>query len=239
MADLKDGLLQLLKVQEVDKEIGALEEAKSKFPEEIALRQAEIEAVEGRLREFTDRLAEKEKRQRTLELDLEVAKEQLKKLEARFSEVTTNKEYDALQLEVEACKARMSECESQILDILETSEALKQQIELETQDVGDVRQEQQARIDELQAKLDSLQDEVNGVMARRDEAVQGLDETLLQTYDRSRSNRGRRVAAVRKGSCGACFRQLPAQRRSNVRRTEEILRCESCGAILVWDEESS
>ena len=44
MADLKDGLLQLLKVQEVDKEIGALEEAKSKFPEEIALRQAEIDA---------------------------------------------------------------------------------------------------------------------------------------------------------------------------------------------------
>lgn len=239
MADLKEGLLQLLKVQMVDKEIETLEEAKSKYPEEIARRKAEIEAVEGQLRELTDQLEEKDKRQRQLERELETAREQLKKLEARFAEVTTNREYDALQLEVEACKGRMSECESQILEILESAEALKQQIELETQDVEEVRQEEQGRVDELQTKLDSLQDEVNGVLGRRDEAIQGLDEALLQAYDRNRSSRGRRVAAVRKGACGACFRQLPAQHRSNVRRNEEIHRCESCGVILVWDEESA
>jgi len=239
MADLREGLLQLLEVQKVDKEIEALEEAKSKYPEEIARHQTEIDAVEERLRELTAQREEKEKLQRQLERDLEAAKEQLKKLEARFSEVTTNKEYDALQLEVEACKGRMSECESQILETLESGEALKQQIELEAQDVEEVRQEQQARIDELQAKLTSLQDEANSIQARRDEAIQGLDESLLQTYSRSRRGRGQRVAAVRKGACGACFRQLPAQQRSNVRRTEEIHRCESCGAILVWDEESS
>jgi len=239
MSDLKEGLLQLLKVQEVDREIQTLEEAKSKYPEEIARRRAEIETVEARLRELTGQMDDREKRQRQLELDLEAAKEQLKKLEARFSEVTTNKEYDALQIEVEACKGRMSECESQILEIIESSEALKQQIELETQDVAEVRQEQQGHIDELQSKLDSLQDEVDGVQARRQEAVQGLDDNLLRTYDHNRAGRGRRVAAVRKGACGACFRQLPAQQRSNVRRTAAMLRCESCGAILVWDEESS
>jgi predicted nucleic acid-binding Zn-ribbon protein len=239
MADLKEGLLQLLKVQEVDREIQALEQAKSKYPEEIAHRKAEIEAVEGRLRELTDQMEEREKRQRQLERDLEAAKEQLKKLEARFSEVTTNKEYDALQLEVEACKGHMSECETQILELIEGNESLREQIELETQDVEEIRTDQQTRIDELQTKVDSLQDEVNCILARRDEAVQGLDESLLQTYDRNRAGRGRRVAAIRKGACGACFRQLPAQQRSNVRRTEQLYRCESCGAILVWDDESS
>ncbi|MFH1568032.1 MAG: C4-type zinc ribbon domain-containing protein [Gemmatimonadota bacterium] len=239
MDNLKEGLLQLLKVQEVDKEIDSLEQAKSKYPEEIDRRQAEIDQVEARLGELAGQLADTEKRQRHLERELEAAREQLKKLEARFSEVTTNKEYDALQLEVEACKARMSEHETQILALIESAEALRQQVEMERQDVAQVREEQQTRIDELRTKLGSLEEEASGVLARRQGVVLTVDPALLQTYDRSRNARGRRVAAIRKGACGACFRQLPAQQRSNVRRAEAIQRCESCGAILVWDQESS
>ena len=36
---MKDGLLQLLKLQEVDKELFSLEEAKEKYPAEIGERQ--------------------------------------------------------------------------------------------------------------------------------------------------------------------------------------------------------
>ena len=159
---LKEGLQLLLKVQDVDLELKTLEEAKSKYPEEISRRQAEITRAEGGLKELTDRLAELERRRRQNERELETAREQLKKLEARFSEVKTNKEYDALQIEVEACKGKMSEHEGAILEIIESSDGIGEQVELETQDVEELRQEQQARIDELQAKLDSLQGEVDG-----------------------------------------------------------------------------
>ena len=239
MEDFKDGLLQLLRVQEVDKEIQTLEQAKGKYPAEITARQGEIERIESRLRELTDQLEEGEKRRRQLERDLETAKEQLKKHEERFSEVTTNREYDALQVEVEVCKSRMSECETQILEILESSEAMQQQLELETRDAEEVRKEQQARIDELQEKLDSLQGEVDGVLLRRRDVIDGIDADLLESYERGLTCKGMRVAAVRKGSCGACYRQLPAQQKSNVRRSEAVYNCESCGAILVWNEESS
>ena len=236
---LKEGLLQLLRVQEVDLELKSLEEAKSKYPAEIGERQGEIERGEKALKELTDRLADQERRQRSLERELDSAREQLKLLEARFSEVTTNKEYDALQLEVEACKGRMSEFEGQILEIIESSEALREQVELETQDVEEVRQEQQSRIDELQAKLDSLQGEVDGVQARRETAAQGVETILMRSYESTRGGRGLTVAAVRKGSCGSCYRQLPAQMKSIVRRYEEVVTCESCGALLAWDDESA
>ena len=239
MADFKEGLLQLLRVQEVDKEIQTLEQAKSRYPAEISTRQGEIDRIEGHLRDLTDQLADGEKRQRQHERDLEAAKEQLKKHEERFSVVTTNREYDALQVEVEVCKARMSECETQILEILESGEALQQQLELETRDAEEVRREQQDRIDELQGKLDSLQGEVDGVQVRRQDVIQGIDADLLQSYERGLASNTVRVAAVRKGACGACYRQLPAQQKSNVRRSDSAHYCESCGAILVWNEESS
>jgi hypothetical protein len=236
---LKEGLQLLLKVQDVDLELKTLEEAKSKYPEEISRRQAEITRAEGGLKELTDRLAELERRRRQNERELETAREQLKKLEARFSEVKTNKEYDALQIEVEACKGKMSEHEGAILEIIESSDGIGEQVELETPDVEELRQEQQARIDELQAKLDSLQGEVDGVQSRRQAAIRGIDGALLRNYDNIRGGRGLTVAPVRKSSCGACYRQLPAQMKTVVRRSEEVSICESCGAIMAWDDESS
>jgi predicted nucleic acid-binding Zn-ribbon protein len=236
---LKEGLQKLLKVQDVDLELKSLEEAKSKYPAEISRRQAEITRAEDGLKELTDRLEELERRRRHLERELDSAREQLKKLEARFSEVKTNKEYDALQLEVEACKNKMSEYEGEILEIIESGDGIREKVELETQDVGDLQQEQQARIDELQAKLDSLQGEVDGVESQRQAAIKGVDGSLLRSYENTRGGRGLTVAPVRKGSCGACYRQLPAQIKTIVRRSEEIVICESCGAIMAWDDESS
>jgi len=236
---MNNDLLQLLKVQEVDGELRSLEEAKSQYPEEISQRKSEIDQAERNLKELTDRIEELEKEQRKLEGQLELAKEDLKKHEERFAEVTTNKEYDALQVEIEACKGRMSETETQILEIIESSDSTREQIELEKRDLDEIREAQQSIIDELQGKLDSIQGEVDGVNSRREKAIKGIDEKLLTVYERSRSFRGLRVAAVRKASCGVCYRQLPAQQKSNARRNDQVIHCESCGAILVWDDTSA
>ena len=55
---MKDGLLRLLKLQEVDKELFSLEEAKEKYPAEIGERQNEIEQAGGHLSELEAALAE-------------------------------------------------------------------------------------------------------------------------------------------------------------------------------------
>ena len=237
---MKEDLLQLLKVQDVDEELRTLEEAKSKYPAEISERQSSVAQAEKRLSELSDSLEELDRQQRHHEREIDTAKEQLKKLEERFAEVTTNKEYDALQLEIEACKNRISESESEILRIIETAEETREQSELEQQEVEEMRQTEQSRIDELQGKLDSLQSEVDGVVSRRAAALKGIDPDLIAVYERGAGTRGgTRIAPVRKGSCGVRYRQLPAQQKSNTRRNDQILHCESCGSILVWDDQSS
>ena len=236
---MKDELLQLLKVQDVEQELRALEDAKSKYPTEISERKATVAQAEGRLTELSESLEELDKQQRHHTREIETAKEQLKKLEERFAEVTTNKEYDALQMEIESCKNRISDSESQILSILETAEEMREQSELETQEVEKVRQAEQGRIDELQTKLDSLQSEVDGVVSRRAAALKGINPELIAVYERGGNVKGIRISAVRKGSCGVCYRQLPAQQKSNTRRNDQILHCESCGSILVWDDQSA
>ena len=236
---MNNGLLQLLKIQEVDKQLHQLEKVKNQYPAEIAQRQLEIQTAETALQQQLNQLQDLAREQRRLERELETSKASLKKHEERFAEVTTNKEYDALQAEIEACKNKISEYETHILECIETAEQLRLQVELEGKDVEGIRQSQQARIDELQQKLDSVQGEVHGVQAQRQAVLQDIDHRLLRAYERSPKLRGTRVAPVKKGACGICFRQLPAQQKSNVRRNDQIYLCESCGAILVWHEEST
>lgn len=236
---MKEGLLQLLGLQEIDKELRALEEAKDKYPAEITERQAEIEQATATLRAQEEELEECERGHRSLELDLAAARESLKQQEERFAEVTNNREYDALQMEIEANKSKIAECETQILRHIERADELKAAIEIEKEEVEGVRQEKQSRIDELQEKLNTLQDQVNNVESKRQGVGETIDKRLFTLYERSRKALGMRVASVRKGACGTCFRQLPPQMRSNVRRSTEVLYCENCGAIQVWDDESS
>ena len=116
---MKDGLLQLLKLQEVDKQLFSLEEAKEKYPTEIGERQREIDSAGSHLAELESTLAEYEKQQRQSEREIEAGKVDLQEHEARFAVVTTNKEYDALQLEIEACKTKLADSETQLLEAVE------------------------------------------------------------------------------------------------------------------------
>lgn len=235
---MKEGLLQLLKLQEVDKELEALEEAKDKYPAEISERQAEIDDAGRALLAMETEKAEWEKKQRHSEREIESAKANLKVHEERFAVVTTNKEYDALQMEIEACKATIAEHESQFLSSIEAIQNLEEQIESEKQSFEEVRQSQQERIDELQGQLDSMQELVDGVESRRVEVAETIEKRMLTIYERRRGPRSKRVSAVRKGACGACYRQLPPQQRSEVRRGDKILNCENCNSIMVWDDDS-
>jgi len=236
---VQEGLLQLIRLQDVDLELRELEKVRDHYPGEISARAQEISDARSGLEELENTLEELARQQRQIERELGDAQVSLKEHEERFSVVATNKEYDALQMEIEACKSGISERESRILDIIENTERISEQIAGEKEGVEEVCTEQQVRIDELQSKLATLQQEVDAVTARREVVSKDIDARVLHLYDRRRRGNGLSVAGVRKGACGSCFRELPAQQKSDVRRSERMNTCESCGAILVWDDNSN
>lgn len=236
---MKEGLLQLLKLQEVDKKLFELEEAKEKYPAEIELRRRRIAKARSALADIEAESAELEKKQRHCEREIESSKAALREREERFSVVTTNKEYDSLQLEIEVCKKDLAEHETQLIKALEALEKIQGQLDKERSAFEEGRAVEQERIDELEGQLGTMQEQIDQVAASRQAVAQGIEDKLLRTYERKRGRRGIRVAAVRKGACGACFHQMPAQIRNEVRRGNRVLFCESCGTIMVWDEQSA
>ena len=238
---MKEGLLQLLKLQEVDKKLFELEEAKEKYPAEIDLRRSRITKARSVLSDLEAQSADIEKQQRHCEREIESGKATLREREERFSVVTTNKEYDSLQLEIEICKKDLAEHETQLLKAIEALERIQEQIAEEQGAFEEVREAEQKRIDELEGQLGTMQEQIDEVAAKRGAVAKGIediDAQLMRTYARKKGRRGIRVAAVRKEACGACFHQMPAQTRNEVRIGGSVIYCESCGTIMVWDDQS-
>ncbi|MXW78331.1 MAG: hypothetical protein F4Z57_04970 [Gemmatimonadetes bacterium] len=234
---MKEGLLQLLKLQEVDKKLFSLEEAKEKYPAEIDLRRSKLAEARAVLSDLEAQDADLAKQQRHCEREIESSKATLREREERFSVVTTNKEYDSLQLEIEICKKTIAEHETQLLKAIEGQERIQEKIAEEQDVFEEIRAVEQERIDELEGQLGTMQEQIDEVEKSREVVANSIDAQLLQTYKSKKGRRGIRIAAVHKEACGACFHQMPAQMLNEVRVGDRVIHCESCGTIMVWDEQ--
>lgn len=236
---MKESLLRLLKLQEIDTLINVLERSKQEYPNEIAQLQLELESAHGTIKETGERVSELEKGRRQMEGDLDLITEDLKKHQDRLYEVKSNKEYDALQLEIEALGSRKDERETSILESIEAFDDLTEKLDEDKAAFSQRESEIADRIKELQTKLGSVEDDIGEWMSKRGAIETDVDRPTLSSYNRIRRVVKGGIAAVqiRKGACGGCFRQLSPQVLVDARRTDRVLRCENCGRLLVWNDE--
>ncbi|MDP6778123.1 MAG: C4-type zinc ribbon domain-containing protein [Candidatus Latescibacteria bacterium] len=237
---MKESLLRLLDLQQIDSEIDKLRRSQEEYPDQIA----QIERQLAQDREQIDQkkavIADIEKSRRSMEGELETITADLKKHQDRLYEVKTNREYDALQHEIEALQSRVDEHETGILEGIEQNEDLEARLGEEEEIQKEQETEQLAEIKELQSQLDSVEDDVKTWETKRKAVEDQIERRALSAYGRIRGvvRGGVAVVQIVKGACGGCFRQLPPQRLVEVRTQERIIRCENCGRIVVWGEEA-
>ena len=238
---MKESLARLLDLQNIDLEIDALGRSQVEFPTEISRLEEKLDLsrkdVEGKRKQSEDL----ETNRRLMEGELEAIQADLKKHQDRLYEVKTNREYDALQHEIEALKNRMDENETGILEGIELGDGLKERLEEEEATFKELENESLSTIKDLKKRLGSVEDNVKEWEEKRAVVETQIEPRALSAYNRIRKliKTGVAVVQVEKSSCGGCFRQLPPQLRVEVRRQDQIIRCENCGRIVVWKDEDA
>ena len=237
---MKDSLLKLLNLQRIDTELDKLKQVQADYPEAISDLRGKLETAKQSVDAKKEQASDLEKTRRQLEGELETIQADLKKHQDRLYEVKTNREYDALQIEIEVLRNRADENETIILEGIEQHDELKTMLEEEERAYKALEADYRGQIQDLQNRLDLVDGEASGWREERSVAEELVDRPVLSNYDRIRRvvKDGVAVVPIGKGSCGGCFRQLPPQLRVEVRRQDRIIRCENCGRILVWREET-
>lgn len=238
-----DSQLQtLIELQAYDARIAALDAEATRLPKQIEAIQTSLAEAKKTLETLKTKIDTGRKDLRAKEKDLEVIAAKRTKQEARLYEVKTNKEYSAALLEIEESKQEKAKTEEEILGLMEQQERLN--VEVREAEVRFKTREDQGRQDEavVRKKLAAVEQELGGVRGERTTRARDLPAGLLADYERiSKARGGIAVSSVTATAiCGGCRVSIRPQAILELRAgTTVLMRCESCGRYLYWQEAPS
>ena len=237
--------LKLLDVQELDSRLDVLRHQIAHPAETAELRRlsaqmGELRATEGALRTEVDDLT---REQRRADADVEQVKGRLARDQQRLDSgaVSNPKDLERLQHELVSLARRISELEDvelEVMERLETAQAELTDVRSRLQQVAQAGRELTGVRDRRGAEL---QAELEQVAQERSDAVAGLPADLLGLYERLREQKGGVGAAHLRGRrCEGCSLQIDSAELASIagQRSDEVVRCEECGRILVRTSES-
>lgn len=225
----------LLKLQNVDYDLGELERSKEYVPDMMEHLKKEIFEIDEKLTTTGDELQNAHLEQKEIELSLATKQEKLQSLQDRMMAIKTNKEYDALVSEIDQLKTDISSLETRGLELLEIIENHEKELKGLEEKVKGIKDVNGSQIDSLQEQIDSVGGKIDSKSVERKSIVDDISKRAMAVYERIRKGKGgAAVVAVKKRACGACFKSLPPQRIQEIKIGDRIITCDSCGRMLVW-----
>lgn len=229
----------LLKLQNIDYDLGELERSKEYIPDMMENLRREIDDSEEKYEKTTEALESSRLEQKDVDLQLQTNQEKLKKLQQRMMDIKTNKEYDALVSEIDQIKENISSLETRAVELMEAIEEYEKDLEGLNGQVSNVKKINTAQLNSLQEQIDSVGTKIQSKEKEREELVSQVSKRVIMAYDRIRKGKGgAAVVAVKKRACGACYKALPPQKIQEIKLAERIITCDSCGRMLIWTANS-
>ena len=210
-------------IQEIPKQLGALEEAHNRTRKSFIDKNLEYERVKDAEQEARESLR-----------DAEAARE---KAERTISEINTQREYEALDKERHAAeeKEQMFRKEVQLREknLFELDEQIKQHASLIEQQEVELKEKRAG----IEAEVASRKKQAESLLKKEKKLTEDLDSEVVFKFERIiRNKMGLGIVAIKGNVCMGCHMILPAQFSNNVRLGEEFVFCPYCSRILYYED---
>jgi hypothetical protein len=231
--DLKTQITGLVRLQELDSEIYALNNEKDSKPIEIKAIEEAFEAKKQNLLLLEKNSLELQKQRKEKELELASNAEAVKKLQGQLYSLKTNKEFQTMLQQIADAKADGSLIEEKILISFEESDKIKAQIDQENLNL---KQEEKVFLEskeKVQLRVKEIDQRLNQLQAQRQQITPAIDPKMLSEYERILSSRGGlAIVTVVDNSCGGCHMLVPPQVINMIKMYDHIVTCEVCNRIF-------
>jgi len=233
--------LQLLwKLQTLELHIEEAQKDKATYPLELERLQGLLRAQEEKQAEEQRRIEELEKERVTMEGELELENERIKRSQLKLLEIKTNKEYQALLHEIEGGKERNGQREEEVIGMLEEIDRLKADYASTVERAQTERAEIEKEAAAIKEQMATTEHDIAHGQQTREEVVAELDPELLKRYTTLKERRnGIAVVMVKNEGCQGCYVNIPPQLYNEVQKNKEIILCPNCNRILYWENTES
>ncbi|TFG47293.1 MAG: hypothetical protein E4H40_06740 [Candidatus Brocadiia bacterium] len=232
---MNDQLERLIKLQEIDSKILAINRIIAEFPLKIAEAELPLKESMASLGNAKQKFETLDKRKRDKERALDDMDEKIKKLKTRTVDIKTNKEYQALLKEIDSIEKDRSAIEEEILTIMiETDTLSKQSKSEESKFIGD-----KEKVEAFKKKLDGEKSEVekdlSDVNEIRSKIADAIEKEIHDEYiELFEILNGIAVIEAKEEICQGCNMNIPPQLFVELKKNEEIMHCPQCRRILYF-----
>lgn len=234
-ASIAEKLQLLWKLQQVDSQLDEIQILKGELPMEVSDLEDEVAGLDTRIKKLKAAYKESEQEIGRLQVTAKEADANIKKYQKQLEEVKNDREYNALQKEIDLAKLDIQLSEKKVREAKTSLEAKKESLTIAESRFEAKQRELEAKKVELQGIIEKTEQEENQLRAQSDKARHGIEDRLLNSYDKTRRTyrNGLAVVTVERSSCGGCFNNVPPQVQLEIGLHKKIIACEHCGRILV------
>ncbi len=230
-------LVKLLELQQKDRTLLEADQALDAILAEVEQLDAQLADGERSVAQSATAVADATRRRQELEAKLDNYRKLEDRGKARMEQVRNPKEIQAVMAEMDLARSILATEEAawvQQADVIAGLESGGKEAALRLEQM---REAQRVARGELDLRRSEAERRREAALVERDAAAAEVNRALRTRYERLRSVKSVRVVVALSGaSCGACFTQVPLNRRSQIRAGTLIDACESCGVILYADD---
>jgi len=230
----------VIRLQEIDKRLLDFSREIAALPKHVAEIEKKLISHQRKLEADRAALLANQKERKKCEGDIQVQEQKISKFKDQMIGAKTNEQFRAFQNEIDFCAKEIRKSEDRILELMGESEALDKNVKaaeaaLKTEKTL-VEAEKQQALERTAADQKASQE----LETERASIVASMRPATFQRYERARKARkGIAVAEVVGGRCSVCNITLRLQYFQDLKKSEEIMVCESCQRILYYNPPQS
>lgn len=235
---MKDLLLKLVELQEIDLQIDHYQNDLDRIPLELQEMAKSMVSLRHEIDDAMVQQAAIEKELKVKEQDIAVEQEKIKKSERRLLSIKNLKEHDALSREIKLGKKVAGEIEESILEMITQTEDLKKTIDKKQAELSNLEKTLVEKKGETEQLMATAKESMTALLTQKETIIVDVDPEYLKRYQIVKKARGNAMAEMINGSCKACYISVPPQLNIRVLKQQEFLTCPNCNRILYVKQEN-
>lgn len=235
---VEEKLRALYDLQIIDSRLDEIRNTRGELPIEVEDLESELEGLNKRASKFENEIKDLQNEIASKKEAISHSKSMMEKYKSQQDNVRNNKEFEALakeiefqELEVQLSDKRIKEFNAKIAHKNELLDDLKAKI-------NELESHLNFKKNELDALIAETQKEEDYLLEKSNEFAEKIDERLLASYNRIRTNsvNGLAVVGLERGAPKGSFFTIPPQKQMEIAQRKKIIIDEHSGKILVDDE---
>ncbi len=224
----------VLQVQKMDLRIAELEKEIARLPLEVARIEKALDSHKRRLDADKAALSANLRDRKKLEGDIQGHQGKITKLKDQIMQAKTNEQLKAFQHEITFGETEITKSEEQTIVLMAQAEPLEAAVKRAEKALAEEKVQVDAEKDRTEARTAENKQFHDVAIAERKKLMTQLPKTLTIMYDRLRKKHknGLVIGEVNEGRCSGCQMMLRLQYFQELRVTDKIMTCETCGRML-------